>query len=937
MSVDSVRHAEIKRLFGEALEKGERWLEIECGDDAALLAEVRALLQADAEDAPACPDRVGEFRIRRRIGEGGMGTVYEAEQESPRRLVALKVMAPFLVDEESVRRFRYETEILGQLDHPGIAKIHAAGIEAGRPWFAMELVDGSPLNEYVEDHSLTPRERLALLQRVCEAVQHAHGRGVVHRDLKPANVLVDRDGNPKLLDFGVAKLVDGEARMTTLATLAGQLLGTVPYMAPEQIAGDPLAVDPRSDVYALGVIGYELLTGRPLHDLAGKSLPESLAQVQKTEAPRLGTVNTRWRGDVETIVAKALAKERERRYDSAGELAADIARYLRDEPIVARPPTASYHFRKFVRRHRALVASLAAIFLTLLGGAIVATTFYFEAEGERRRFRAERNEAQRQRARADREAERAKAERELAVLKAATANEALDFLVDVFRVEDPFRGRDEATTTREVLERASTRIRERLGDEPELQTELARTLGRIYGSIGNNRRAAELYALALKAARRGDRERPILLALDHLAGALVSDRRFDEAEPVLRELMERAQAGQGPAGALPAAMQKTAMLLDARNRPREAEALFRKALAAEDAEAGQIATISHGLAKILRRYGRFEEALQVLEDAAARAVPILGPESSDHLELLNAMAVVYTSMERHEEALALYRRIEEEFLTRLDPHEFRAIVLRIDIGRSLTACKKYAEAIALLEDCLAHARSTLGETHPNFGAILATYVDARVKANRLDGLEPLARELVESERPRAAAEGGWRLGGYLLTLGNVLMSQGKANEALPHYEEALGIVRKSPGLESVPGSSTLIFALRAYLSAGKYAEGKEIAETSLAVQRKLFGEKSANYAMAAYHLGIICWKTGEPERAETLLREARELLRTVGPESMQMLGTLRALDHLAAARGRADEALALAKERLAISKRACVPTDPKLGEARARVAELSRQ
>ena len=292
--------------------------------------------------APPQPATIGRYRIIRLLGAGGMGTVYEAEQDHPRRKVALKVLKYGLPSPDVLWRFEQEAEVLGRLQHPGIARIYEAGqAETGRgvaqPYFAMELVHGVPLLEYAQAHHLNTRQRLELMVKVSEAVQHAHQLGVIHRDLKPANILVEESGQPKILDFGVARVADREAQATR-QTEVGQIVGTLAYMSPEQVSGDPLAVDTRSDVYALGVILYELLAGRLPYPIS-RQLPEAVQTIREEEPTSLSSVNRTFRGDIETIVGKALEKEKTRRYASAEELAADIQHYLKDEPITARPPS----------------------------------------------------------------------------------------------------------------------------------------------------------------------------------------------------------------------------------------------------------------------------------------------------------------------------------------------------------------------------------------------------------------------------------------------------------------------------------------------------------------------------------------------------------------------------------------------------------------------
>lgn len=331
--------------------------------------------------------RIGSYELVEILGQGGMGVVYRAVQDNPRRPVALKVIRPGIFSPEMLRRFQHEAQILGGLQHPGIAQIYEAAtaeaVGGVQPFFAMELIVGLPLIAYANARRFGVRERLELLAKVCDAVQHAHQKGVIHRDLKPGNILVTEDGHPKILDFGVARATDRDVQLTTLETDIGQLLGTLPYMSPEQVRGSSQHLDTRSDVYSLGVIAYELLAGRLPHDLRHKAIPEAARVICDEQPPPLSSGSKFCRGDVEVIVSKAMEKERERRYQSAGELASDIRRHLANQPILARPLSGLYQFRKLVARHKTLFALALAMFILVTGAAVAMGLLYMKADAAR--------------------------------------------------------------------------------------------------------------------------------------------------------------------------------------------------------------------------------------------------------------------------------------------------------------------------------------------------------------------------------------------------------------------------------------------------------------------------------------------------------------------------------------------------------------------------
>ncbi len=434
--MDPDRYALLTEIVSAALERTEeeraRLLDERCAADPTLRREVLELLAladdadsrdlfsetgvaaardrlellvegVDEPDGAWLPERIGGYRIVRSLGSGGMGVVYEAEQESPRRRVAVKLLHPLHATPERRRRFRREAEMLGRLQHPGIAQILEAGFfDAGRgaqPFLAMELVHGDDLRRHCDRARLDVRGRLGILARVGDAVHAAHERGVIHRDLKPENVLVDAHGQPKVLDFGVARASSSSAFLSTMVTEEGQLVGTLSYMAPEQLRSSPDALDARADVYALGVLGFELLTGRLPHDVADLPISAAVARLAEADVPRAGEFAPALRGDVETILGKALEAEPARRYPTAAAFVDDLRRWLGDRPIEARPPTRVYRARKFVRRHRGLTLGAAATLLTLCAGLAVAVVLADRERDQRRRAEANLDASRRNEAR----------------------------------------------------------------------------------------------------------------------------------------------------------------------------------------------------------------------------------------------------------------------------------------------------------------------------------------------------------------------------------------------------------------------------------------------------------------------------------------------------------------------------------------------------------
>ena len=602
--------------------------------DHAIEARVRALF------APAAPprERIEGFRILRELGRGGMGVVFEAEQLSPPRRVALKVVrGASWVDATTLQLFQREIRALARLEHPGIASLYDAGSTAdGEHWFAMELVRGEPLTRYAAGRPLA--ERLELFRQLCDAIDYAHQRGVVHRDLKPSNVLVDGRGRVQVLDFGLAKITDQDVAATTVLSEPGAIRGTLAYMSPEQARGDPAAVDQRSDVYSLGAVLYELLTARVPSDVSGVHVHEAARRICEEAPERPSRIDASLRGELETIVLKALEKEPERRYPSAAALGEDLRRHLADEPILARPPSGLYHARKLVARHRLAASLLAAVFALAVGTAVWTSVLY-------RRESVLRVEAQGLQTRAERASEQAELEAERARVRALTAERTKDFLVSVFEGRDHDRGDRGDPPASALLERGLDELQTQLADEPAVRAELLGTLGRVLRNLGRYRksRPALEEALAIRRAEVPPDREKLAEALSDLGEQLGRQRESAGSIALLEEALALCREIEGEDGLSAAVLLSriASSVKDAGDLPR-AEALFRDVLARRRAELAEddpdVLKAKNDLAMTLSQMLRNREAIALMEEVVRDSRRVL-PRSLRLCGALNGLAI----------------------------------------------------------------------------------------------------------------------------------------------------------------------------------------------------------------------------------------------------------------------------------------------------------
>ncbi|MEM7755152.1 MAG: serine/threonine-protein kinase [Planctomycetota bacterium] len=786
--------------------------------DHAIEARRQALDAAIESPSPIeARSTIAGYTIERMLGEGGMGSVYLATQERPARQVALKLVKSGFSSERALRRFELEAETLGRLRHPGIAQIHEAGLHQGRPFFAMEFVDGLTLTEYADAKNLGTRARLKLIAQIAAAVQHAHQQGVIHRDLKPGNILVTevetdkgRVAQPKVLDFGVAKVTESDIRATTMQTDIGQLVGTIPYMSPEQAGGDPAALDTRSDVYALGVLAFELLSGRLPHDLKDRMVHEAVRIIREDEPSRLSAINTSLRGDVETIVAKALEKKPDRRYDSPSALASDIGRYLDDQPIQARPASTWYQLRKFSRRNRALVGGVAATFAVLVAGVVGTTVFAVRAETAR--LEADRSAEQAEVALAA-ETERAtELERAIrfqdgqitrvnqevmgagirdSIIRAAPE----DSREQLLQTLEPINFTDVAVASleRDVIQRAIEAIDTEFEDNPRLRARLLNAAGVTLRSIGRSRSAEDPQRRALEILVESHGEDHVLtyMAKEAYAHVIEDQRRFDEAEVLRRDAYEglKASVGEHDPRTL-MALDHLGALMWSMNRKEEAETYHRASLDGRAATLGEnhtaTLTAAANLAKVLDGLEKFGEAESMFRRAMDGFRVTLGDDHPETLGHINNLGMWLSMNRRAEEAEPLLQESLEGFRRVLGNDHANTLATVSNLAICLKRLDRLEEALPLYEEALDNMRRTQGLRSPNtliamnnMGATLRTL-------ERLEEAEAIGAEAVAGLR-EVLPPGHWVLGTATGQHGRTLLALGRREAAEPRMIETYKI------------------------------------------------------------------------------------------------------------------------------------------------------
>jgi serine/threonine protein kinase len=875
-----------------------------CGNDADLRQRVEAMLRdAAAADKFFGPGEralsgaaltegpgtvIGRFKLLEKIGEGGMGVVYMAEQREPVvRKVALKIIKLGMDTRQVVARFEAERQALALMDHPNIAKVLDGGAtESGRPYFVMELVPGLPITQFCDEANLPTRDRLELILEVCSAIQHAHQKGIIHRDIKPSNILVTLHGEkpvPKVIDFGVAKATQGRLTEKTLFTQFQQFIGTPAYMSPEQASLSGLDIDTRSDIYALGVLLYELLTGRTPFDgkeLLQAGLDEMRRTIREKQPPRpsnristlqgddLTTTAKRRRtdppklihlvrGDLDWIVMKALEKDRARRYDTANGFARDIQRHLNDEPVVARPPSRLYEFQKTVRRHK--FGFLAA---ALMGVVLLAAT----AISAWQAVRATRAQTEAKERLADSEA-------------------ISQFLSEVFKSPSPLRdGR--SITVAETLSNATQKLEAELTNQPARRAKLQSAIGESYFGLGLFHEAIPLqeqvrdYYLAASGPESID----TLVATRWVALLYAEVGRQDEAIKMLEPVLT----------------------------------LSRKSLGPENPETINAMSVLAGIYDIA---GRWDEALKLRKELLVLRRKVNGPENPITIKSMEDLATSYIQLDQPEsiqlgeQVLALSTKV-------LGPQSPQTIRCTLILGSSYYTFGRRDEALKLWEQALPLEEKVNGPEHPETLKVMRNLAYAYDDFGRRDDALKLREQALAINR---------RINGpehpdTIMAMEGVAISYDRAGQhdkALKLLQEAVDLSRKTVGDEN-PMTLNFMGSLSYILyEAGHLDEARKLGEEVLALDRKKLGAKHHDTLNAMENLAIFYDAVGRREESLKLKEQILDLcLEVLGPKNPGTLDANRELTKSYVKAGRQDEVLKLSEKTLALDRKALGSQDP---------------
>jgi serine/threonine protein kinase/Tfp pilus assembly protein PilF len=899
----------VKAIFDRALEidtpaDRQAFLEAACAGEPTLRDQVESLLRAYAEAGsfleqpagaemrPTPPDLpaadasppaegpgtlVGPYQLVELLGEGGMGTVWRAAQQQPvRREVALKVIKPDSASAGVIARFEAERQALALMDHPHIAKVLDAGATAtGRPYFVMELVPGVPISQFCDAQRLSLRQRLELFIPVCQAVQHAHQKGLIHRDLKPSNVLVGLyDGKPvpKVIDFGIAKATGAQLTEQTLSTGVGSVVGTLEYMAPEQAELNALDIDTRADIYSLGVLLYELLTGstprrgqlkdvalfevlrlirehepeRPSARLRTMPAASGVAAARGAESAKLAK---QVKGELDWIVLKCLEKDRARRYATANGLARDLERYLADEPVEAGPPSATYRLRKLARRHKGPVLAVSFVLLALVVGIAGTTWGLLRAEQARQVAEAKEGEAQREKRIAE------------AVRK---------FQRDLLRQADPSvqavarrqagGGLETKTnpTIKELLDRAAAelapgQIEAKFPEQPAVQASILMTMGETYLGIGEYDKAIAFMSRACDTFRQavGADHPDSLTSMNNLAAAYKAAGQHSPAIRLLEEVLAKRQQQPGP-------------------------------------DHHDTLQTMNNLAVIYHDAGRLDKALPLLEKTLAKCQEKLGPDHSLTLACMNNLAMAYEDDAQLDKALSLYQEVVAKRSATLGPDHPDTVDSLNNLAATYEAAGQFDRALPLLEQVLAKRKQWQGPDHPHTLIAMNNLAGAYRATGQFGKALPLFEETLAKQKA-ALGPGHLHTLRTMDNLGYAYVAAGQRDKALPLFQEALATCQGALGPDHPQTLHCMNNLAGAYLESGQTAKALPLFEQALAGRRQVLGPDHPNTLQSLTNLAHAYQVAGQLEKALPLLEEDLTQQKKLGGDHPQTLISMNVL------------------------------------------------
>ena len=880
-------------------------LDRECAGDPALRDEVAALMTDDlpsvvqtgglarrVEALAAAPEpagrQIGRYRIRGVLGEGGMGIVYRAEQTAPiRREVALKLVPPGWDSARVIARFASERQTLARMNHPYIAQVFDAGsAEDGRPFFAMELVEGEPITEYCSREQPPIEVRLQLFLQICDAVRHAHQRGIIHRDLKPSNILLTRQGTdlvPKVIDFGIAKAIAGADAERLVTTADGQIIGTLEYMSPEQAGVIEAEVDTRSDVYALGIVLYELLSGSRPYTLRRRTALELEKATRTPPAPpsQAGRANGARRlngqGDLDAVALMAVERLPDDRYASVEQLADDVRNVIGQRPVRARTHTWTYRTQKFVRRHAVIVAaaSLAAALVMAGGLAIVS-----------QRNRAVASEA------------RAVAEAAIARAEAEKATAVSQFLTNLFQASNPANALGANATARDLLARGERRLATDLGSQEAVRATLMDVIGVVYQQLGMIDESERITRESLAVRRRvfGDVHADVATTLDNLGQLMRYRTRYAEAVPMHHEALRIRRAVFGPRHAAPA-------------------------------------NSLNNLGLALLQWGRPHEAAPFIREGLEIRMEQLGPEHVDTTVSMSNLGDVLEDLGQYEEAARWYRRAIDVRQRTLAPNHPRQALVLAKLSSLLLTEGKFLEAESLARRVLAIRLEIYDADHPDIALARNQLASLLLEMDRVDEAETLVREALGPIR-RRYGERHMELANCLLNLGSVSEARGNFRDARTFYEQARAMTIELQGQEHESVATALTSLGRVHYVQGALADAERDLRRAIEIREALRLQRTPRHAAALMWLGRVKRDGGRLGEAKADLEAALAIDRGLLPSgSAGTAATLVAMGGLMTHEQQPSTAEPLLRDALAW-RQANLPIEHRaIGEARAALGE----